>query len=86
MNQRKTGDMGIDGWVMGTVAVQVKQSEAVGRNVVDNLETAIRRAKKTKGIIIAFSFGRGAHEEVARAKNEEGLDIELVTVKDLMER
>jgi len=43
----------------------VKQSEDVGRNVIDNFETAIKRANKKRGIIVAFSFGKGAYEEVA---------------------
>jgi DNA modification methylase len=86
VSQRKSGDMGIDGWLLGSSAVQVKQSEHVGRNVVDNFETALKRARTKKGIIVAFSFGRGSHEEVARTKNEDGLDIDLITVTQLIER
>lgn len=82
---RKTGDMGIDGYLFDGSPVQVKQSEDVGRNVVDNFETAIRRSKKTKGMIVALSFGKGAYEEVARAKNQDGLEITLKTLKELME-
>jgi restriction endonuclease Mrr len=82
---RKTGDMGVDGYLFDGSPVQVKQSEDVGRNVVDNFETAIRRSKKTKGMIVALSFGKGAHEEVARAKNQDGLEITLKTLKELME-
>lgn len=33
--------------------------------------------------LIAFSFTRGAHEEVARVK-EKGLDIKLIKVEDLL--
>ena len=84
VSEKKVGDFGVDGWLMDGRPVQVKQSKNVGRNVVDNFETAIRRVKKDKGVIVAFSFGKGAHEEVARAKNEEGLDIELKTVEDIM--
>ncbi len=83
---RKSGDMGIDGYsFMVHDPIQVKQSERVGRNVVDNFETAMRRADKDKGYIIAFSFTRGAHEEVARARWHDKLDIRLVTVKALLE-
>jgi|HubBroStandDraft_1064217.scaffolds.fasta_scaffold09444_2 DNA modification methylase len=82
---RKTGDMGIDGYLFDGSPVQVKQSEDVGRNVVDNFETAVKRAKKLKGTIVALSFGKGAHEEVARAKNQDGLDITLKTLKELIE-
>lgn len=83
---RKSGDMGIDGNTFFTHdPVQVKQSEGVGRNVVDNFETAITRAKRTKGYIVALSFGRGAREEIARAKAHDGLDIELIEVRDLLD-
>jgi len=34
--------------------------------------------------MIAFSFGKGAYEEVARAK-QQGLHIELLTVDKLLE-
>jgi hypothetical protein len=67
----------------------VKQSESVGRNVVDNFETALRRYYKAKknmvGYIVAFSFGKGAHEEVARVKKD-GMRIELITVKDILDK
>jgi len=84
-NPKRVGDMGIDGWLLDGRPVQVKQSERVGRNVVDNFETAMRRMKRTDGIIVAFSFTKGSYEEVARAKNKEGLDIELKSVKSILE-
>jgi DNA modification methylase len=83
---RKSGDMGIDGWTFFLHdPVQIKQSESVGRNVIDNFETAVTRDGKKRGFVIAFSFGRGAVEETARARRA-GLDIQLVTVADLMDR
>jgi len=51
----------------------------------DNFETAIRRRKAKKGIIVAFSFGKGAYEEIARAKLHEGLETQPITVKELVE-
>lgn len=83
---RKSGDMGIDGTTFEGTPIQVKQSDDIGRNVVDNFETAIRRKKKAKGIIVAFSFGRGANEEIARAKLRESLEIKAVTVKELLNK
>jgi len=83
---RRTGDMGIDGWTFFLHdPVQIKQSERIGRNVVDNFETAIERANKKRGAIVAFSFGPGANEEAARARRK-GLDIQLLTVTDLLDR
>lgn len=82
---KKVGDMGIDGyWFFTNEPIQVKQSEHVGRNVVDNFETAVRRAGHEAGYIMAFSFSRGAVEEVARAKHEEGLTIRLVRIAELL--
>ena len=83
-SEKKVGDMGIDGWLIDGRPIQVKQSENIGRNVIDNFETAIRRAKKDKGVIVAFSFGKGAYEEVARAKLDDGLNIELKTVEEII--
>lgn len=81
---RRVGDLGIDGYsFLERLPIQIKQSERVGRNVVDNFETAVRRDGSHKGFIIAFSFGKGAYEEAARAKAD-GLEVELVTVASLL--
>jgi hypothetical protein len=87
-SDRRSGDMGIDGFspeVLGGYPIQVKQSESIGRNVVDNFETAIRRINKKKGYIVAYSFVKGAYEEAARAKNQDGLEIILRTVQELID-
>jgi len=89
VSSRKVGDMGIDGVTFDGIPVQVKQSVKVGRNVVDNFETAIRRyyaksLKEKKGIVVAFSFTSGAYNEVHRAKLESGLNIELKTAEELL--
>lgn len=84
MTQRKSGDMGIDGWTLDMTPIQVKQSDHVGRNPIDNFQSAIRRQNKKKGIFIAFSFGKGAYGEAARIKNEEEIEIKLITVKELL--
>ena len=89
-SSKVVGDMGIDGLsFINHYPIQVKQSESVGRNVVDNFETALRRYYKTKkemvGYIVAFSFTSGAYEEVARVKKE-GMQIELVKVQDILDK
>ncbi|MEW6295557.1 MAG: site-specific DNA-methyltransferase [Candidatus Diapherotrites archaeon] len=74
VSDRKSSDMGIDGFtpqIAGGYPIQVKQSENIGRNIINNFETAMRRIKKNKGYVVAYSFGKGAYEEVARAKNQE---------------
>lgn len=83
-SERKVRDMGIDGYTfMERNPIQVKQSESVGRIVVDNFETALRRVKKDKGIIIGFSFTKDAYEEIARVKRANHLDIRLMTVEEV---
>ncbi|MGI0069606.1 MAG: DNA methyltransferase [Nitrosopumilaceae archaeon] len=84
VSSRKSSDMGIDGYTFEGHPVQVKQSSDIGRNVVDNFETALRRAGKNTGVIVAFSFGRGAYEEIARARLEEKLNITAMKVSDLL--
>lgn len=84
VSARKTADMGIDGYTFEGYPIQVKQSDNVGRNVVDNFETALRRKKKTKGVIVGFSFTKGTYEEIARVKLHGGLEIQALTVKELI--
>jgi restriction endonuclease Mrr len=76
--------MGIDGYTFEGHPIQVKQSDRVGRTVVDNFETAMRRKKAKKGVIVAFSFGKGAYDEVARGKLYDGLEIKAITIKELI--
>ena len=42
-------------------------------------------AKLKKGYVVAFSFGKGAKEEVARAKKE-NTDIQLITAEDILNK
>lgn len=64
--------------------IQDKRSERVGRPVVDSFETAIEREGKHHGVIVAFGFTLGAKEEIARVRAAKGLDIELVTVREIL--
>lgn len=66
--------------------IQVKQSDGIGRNVVDNFDAAVRRTGKKKGFIVAFGFGKGAYEEAAEVKHRDGIEIVLLTVEDLLRK
>jgi len=94
-NSKQRGDFGLDGKMPDNTPIQVKRSDNIGRNVVDNFMAAAMRSdkklfdknveeKKPVGYIIAFSFGKGAVEEVARLKLKEGIIIELVTVEKIV--
>ncbi len=82
---RKSGDMGIDGYsFFYRHPIQVKRSESVGRNVVDNFETAITRDGSEKGYIVAFSFTSGAKAEAVRTRSSGGPEVVLVKVADVI--
>lgn len=82
---RKTHDMGVDGLsFMYHEPIQVKQSEKVDRPEIDKFFTAIKRTDKNLGYVIAFSFTKGARNEVARLEREEEVKIVLITVAELL--
>jgi DNA modification methylase len=90
-NTKQRNDLGLDGKTSDGTPIQVKRSDNIGRNIIDNFFAAIQRydeklfnknvsAGKPAGYIIAFSFGRGAVEEVSRLKLKNNIMIELITV------
>ncbi|MDR1484070.1 MAG: hypothetical protein LBT09_04520, partial [Planctomycetaceae bacterium] len=94
-NVRKSGDFGIDGKMSDGTPIQAKRSEDIGRNVIDNFLSAAKRsdnklfAKNQKegkpvGVIIAFSFGKGAIQEAARLKLNDKVIVKLVTVEEIV--
>ncbi|MCL2131585.1 MAG: site-specific DNA-methyltransferase [Lentimicrobiaceae bacterium] len=94
-NQKQRNDFGLDGRMPDNTPIQVKRSDDIGRNVIDNFLSAVKRMDKNLydknikenkpiGYIIAFSFGKGAIEEVARLKNKEHIIIELKKVSDIL--
>jgi len=87
INPRKTGDLGIDGWVeFMTRPVQVKRwGHKVSRQEVDKFAHAIRRDHKKKGMIVAFDFSRDCWSEIERIRHEDKIDIELKTVREIFD-
>jgi len=94
-NEKQRNDYGIDGRTGDNTPIQVKRSDNIGRGVIDTFLSAVQRydkniftanvkAKKPVGYIITFSFSRGAMQEVARLKNEEGIIIILKQVEDIV--
>jgi DNA modification methylase len=92
---KQRGDLGLDGKTKDGIPIQVKRSDNIGRNVIDNFLSAVQRndkklfekskdENKPIGFIIAFSFGKGAIEEVARLKNKESIIIKLITVEEIV--
>ena len=94
-NQKQRNDFGLDGRMPDNTPIQVKRSDNIGRNVIDNFLSAVQRSdeqlfeknrtnEKPIGYIVAFSFGKGAIEEVARLKNKKHIIIELKKVSDIV--
>ncbi len=94
-NTKQRGDLGMDGKTRENTPIQVKRSDQIGRNPIDNFKSACERydknlyeknkaAMKPIGFFIAFSFGKGAVKEVARLQNEENVIIKLVTVEEII--
>jgi len=94
-NTKQRGDLGLDGRTQENQPIQVKRSEQIGRNVIDNFFSAVQRYDKAAfeknkaegkavGFIIAFSFSKGAVQEIARLRNEENVIIKLVTVEEIV--
>ncbi len=94
-NSKQRSDLGLDGKTKDNAPIQVIRSDNIGRNVIDNFHSAVMRndkalyeknksENKSIGIIIAFSFGKGAIQEVARLKNQENVKIELLTVSEIV--
>ena len=94
-NSKQRSDLGLDGKTRDNTPIQVKRSDNIGRNIIDNFKAACERndknlyeknkaEQKPIGFIIAFSFGKGAVQEVGRLKNEENIIVKLVTVEEIV--
>ena len=94
-NPKQRNDFGLDGAMPDNTPLQVKRSDNIGRNVIDNFKSAAERYDKKLfdkniengkpvGYLIAYSFNKGAFEEVARLKNQQKIIIELKKVSEIV--
>jgi hypothetical protein len=83
----KTKKEGMDlfGDIDRYVPIQVKRTDQVGRPDIENFGTAIKRDKRAKGIFVGFSFSRDADKEIRRLSREENVEIETITVDEIVE-
>ena len=86
IKKEKTEGIDLFGDIDRYIPIQVKRTDQVGRPDIDNFETAMKRDKRTKGIFVGFSFSSDAEKEVRRIAREEGLEIDLVLVSDIVEK
>ena len=77
--------MGIDGYTLDGQPLSIKQVNDVDRNVIENFAAAMGRRNAKNGTIVAFSFGTDAVRGRVRAKLNYGREIQMITVRDLIE-
>ncbi len=76
--------MGIDGYSRQNEPISIKQSDNVGMLAIDNFAMALARTRARGGIIVAFSFANDAIRGKVRARTNAHVDIQLMTVQDLL--
>ncbi len=76
--------LGIDGYSFGGYPVLIKQSDNIGMPVVESFAASLARNRARNGVIVAFSFGGDATRGKVRAKVNYKLDIEMLTVQELI--
>jgi hypothetical protein len=64
--------------------VQVKQKDKMGRPEVDQFETAMQRAKRKKGFLVAFDYSEDATREIDAFFRRSGCVIIPLTVSEIL--
>jgi hypothetical protein len=75
-------DGNIDGWIMSTIPIQIKGSDSIGYSEIERFETTLEKQKMREGLFIAFSFSKPAYEEALQAKNDKGVNIDLIELEE----
>jgi hypothetical protein len=86
IRKQKTEGTNLFGDIDRYIPIQVKRTDQVGRPDIENFEVAMKRDKRDKGIFVGFDFSRDALKEIRRAEREESLEIEPITVREIVER
>jgi len=82
-SERHSGDGGVDGKIISDGApIQVKQSP-VGRPTLDSFYKHLKA--HGRGYIVGTDISRDAYAEMSRLEREEGLDLKLLTVEEVLE-
>lgn len=84
VNERKSGDGGIDGWDGDGNPVQIKnQAKASGRADMQKLFGAIPKTKRKIARFVAWNFTKEAFEYIAEIKRENGIEITLIKCEEI---
>ena len=78
--------IGIDAYTSEGHPIQIRQSDNIGRNEIENFASVMGQIKAKNGIIIAFSFADDAIRGIVRARITYRVEIKKVTIKELIER
>lgn len=65
--------------------VQVKQSDKIGRPMIDQFEAVMEREDRQRGFVVAFGFSSDAATECARYHKQSGRIIKLITVQEILD-
>jgi hypothetical protein len=77
--------LGIDGFSRLNLPISIKQTDAVGMNAVDLFAASLAKNRATGGIMVAFGFGDDAIRGKVRARTNYRLDIEMMTIRELID-
>jgi len=86
IKKAKTEGADLFGDIDRYIPIQVKRTDQVGRPDVENFEVAMKRDGRNRGIFVGFDFSRDALKEIRRVEREEGLEIEPITVNDILQK
>jgi len=82
----KDSRVGIDAFMADGRPVLIRQSDNIGRDVIENFASVMGRVKAKNGVIVAFSFADDAIRGIVRARINYGVEIRKVTVNELREK
>jgi len=75
---------GIDGFSSVGHPLAIKQSDSVSMRDIDLFASSVARKKARNGVIVAFGFSPDAIRGKVRARRSYGLDIQMLTVDELL--
>jgi hypothetical protein len=78
--------MGIDGFSRLNEPISIKQSDSISITAVDSFAASLAKTRARGGIIVAFGFSDDAIRGKVRARTNYRLDIQMMTVGELIER
>ena len=77
----QTDHMFADDWF----PVQVKQTDKVGRPLIDQFEAVMERENRRRGFFVAFGYSHDAVQECAAFHKRTGRIIKLLTVQEILD-